>query len=455
MSPGATNDSPSVRQITRRSALRAVGTGAVAVGAGGILVACSSGTKHAGGSATTSPGGESGSRVRAVSHGQDLTVGHVGPWALQGVPKGREILLSVGSAVKAAPRVTTYPGYAAPPSWIPSSAYVYNNDLSNHGGVTATRMVIDGWPVPAGTWICQFCDFQGTGVIIEGDVAGAGKPWPGVMFRGCRMRGPYLAPGFTNENTEVNNGITWYNFCDAGGVYCSDRDLGGSPCETVFTDQGNGGAASGLNKMRAIRNYLSLAPTFLGGDNSGDAFVENYIESCIPWFDPNGPRANYYHTNVMNNSGGQTATLWLRNHCSMSPQPACSPYYNPPTVIIQMAADGGSYPGTGFNIDGSQGYQMRDNYLGGASYNISFGVDKANTLADVSHVVCTGNRFTTHWFANSGVLGLSYKNPQFGVQGNSWSGNTWADDYGTGEWPRTRKYPAGDGPRAGKLITAP
>jgi hypothetical protein len=108
--------------------------------------------------------------------------------------------------------------------------------------------------------------------------------------------------------------------------------------------------------------------------------------------------------------------------------------------VIQMAADGGAYMGTGTNaLDGnSLGYVIKDNYLGGANFVLQLGYDKANTVADVRNVQVTGNRFTASLYATGGASGISYKNPDFSLYGNAWSNNTWSD-----------------GPSAGQSISAP
>ena len=56
-------------------------------------------------------------------------------------------------------RISTWPTDGLP-SWIPNAPYVYNNDPNNHGGIVpAGGMLIDGFQVPAGTWVSQFNDF--------------------------------------------------------------------------------------------------------------------------------------------------------------------------------------------------------------------------------------------------------------------------------------------------------
>lgn len=388
-------------------------------------------------------------RVGAIRDGSQLTIGMVGPWALQGVPKGSETLTTL-NPTQLSERVSTYPGWGRP-SWISGGDYVYNNSPSNHGGVVPTGgLIIDGYFVPAGTWVAQFYDCSASVVIIEGDAAGGGAAWPGVMFRGCRMRANWAAPGFANHNNIRNNGITWINYCDAGGLDV----LASTVCVSIFESQSVG---NGTDRQYLIRNYLSIATTLALGRCTGDAFIENFCEKVVSF---TGDET--YHLNGLGNQGDELATLWLRNNMNLSPQPdgaSSNPFYHLQTTGVQMGALG-AYPGTGINIDGSRGYQCRDNYLGGANYTLQLGVDKLNTSADVSNVVFTGNKFSTFYFVNIGFAGIAYKNPTWGVQGNVWSNNTYADDYGSGIWSYTtantlRGSPAGNGSNAGTTISAP
>lgn len=348
----------------------------------------------------------------AVNNGIDLSTALVGPWTLQGVSQGSESLAATTST-QLAERYSTFPGNARP-SYIPGTDYVYDNSPSNHGGIVpAGGMTIDGYTVPAGTWVVQFRDMSATGVIIEGDCSGTGSAFPGVLFRGCRMRGPYSAPGWFNQNGQSPGGIIWFLYCDGGATNTTNM------CESIFESKG----MSARDHLYVIRCYLTKATTLVFLRNSGDAAIENWCDEVQDFGDATK------HLNGIGNSGNQTATLWLRNHAVMAQQPGSTQL----TDVFQMAADDGPYPGTGTNLDGSQGYQIRDNYLGGAAYTLQLGVDKSNTAADVSHVVVTGNLVTTSLYPNGGSSGLGYKGPTWGVQGNTWSGNTWADGPNVGQ----------------------
>lgn len=365
-------------------------------------------------SGVPSGGGGSGS----VTHGQELTLNHVGPWTLQGVGKGSEALSAL-NITQLSERLSTWPSDGRP-SWIPSAAYVYDNNPTNYGGIVpAGGMLIDGYMVPAGTWVVQFRDLSASGVIISGDNGGTSAAWPGVVFRGCRMRGGWTAPGWFNQNAQSPGGVIWILYCDAGGVSLATGDY----CETIFESQSND--TRGNDHLYIIRSYLSNATTLAFGRNTGDAFIENYGEGVTDYGDSSK------HLNGLANSGGQDATLWLRNHL-IFPQESGSTMQND---VIQMAADGGAYMGTGTNaLDGnSLGYVIKDNYLGGANFVLQLGYDKANTVADVRNVQVTGNRFTTSLYATGGASGISYKNPDFSLYGNTWSNNTWSDGPSTGQ----------------------
>jgi hypothetical protein len=359
---------------------------------------------------TKMPGGN-------VTHGEQITIKHVGPWTLQGVEQGSETLTRL-TETQLSERISTW-STDLRPSWIPGTEYVYNNSSSNHGGVVPSGgMLIDGYFVPAGTWVAQFYDLSASGVILSGDNSGTSSAFPGVMFRGCRMRGKYGAPGWFNQNGQSIGGIIWINYSDAGG------DAQGAPpsnmCESIFESKGNGPN----DRLYVIRSYLSVATTLVFLRNNGDAVIENYCRDVQDFGDPSK------HLNGIGNSGGQSATLWLRNNIVLV-QRSDSTQIND---VIQMAADGGAYPGTGTNLDGSEGYTIKDNYLGGAAYVLQLGQDKSNTTpTSLKSVNVTGNKFTTSLYPKSGQSGVGYKGPMnWSVQG-TWSNNVWADGANAGK----------------------
>lgn len=354
----------------------------------------------------------------AVTHGDQLTMAKVGPWTVQGVSQGSETLNTL-TGTQLAERISTFPGNARP-SWIPGTDYVYNNSTSNHGGIVPSGgLTIDGYSVPAGTWVVQFQDCSADNIIIEGDCGGAGSAFPGVLFRGCRMRNAYTAPGFFNQNGQSPGGTIWMLYCDGGAVDTTHM------CESIFESKGLD--TRDKDRLYVIRCYLSLATTLVFLRNSGDAAIENFCEKVQDFGDASK------HLNGIGNSGGQTATMWLRNNMIMVQQAGSTQL----TDVVQFAADDGAYPGTGTNQDGSSGYQIRDNYLGGAAFTLQLGVDKSNTAADVKGIVVTGNHFSQSLYTNGGSSGLGYKGPTWGSLGNQWGSpgtdNIWVDGPNAGQ----------------------
>jgi hypothetical protein len=355
------------------------------------------------------PAQESG----AITHGDQLTLSMVGPWALQGVSQGSESLTSLNPGSE---RVATSGGWGRP-SWIPGTDYVYNNSPSNLGGVVpAGGMTIDGYTVAAGTWVVQFRSFT-SNIIVEGDAGGLGSAFPGVMFRGCRMRGSWGAPGFINMNAQSPGGPIWILYCDGGGLGLT----GGDYCESIFESQQN--SPQRASNLFVIRTHLSRATTLTFLRMSGDAAIENYCREVTDF-------GTTDHTNGIANGGGENGTLWLRNNMVLFTQGNAT--FNP-NDVIQMAADGGAYLGTFTNVlTNEQGYVIRDNYLGGAAHTLQLGYDKLNAVTDVRNVKVTGNKITQQVFTGGGLSGLAYKTPDFTQYGNVWSNNTWADGPGAG-----------------------
>jgi hypothetical protein len=384
------------------------------------------GTRTAGATVTTDASASGGQAVKfatpgsvtvpggAVTHGFDLSLATVGPWAVQGVAKGSETLSTLTST-QLQERLSTWPSDGRP-SWIPGTPYAYNNNPTNYGGIVpAGGMMIDGYNVAAGTWVVQFRNFTG-GLIISGDNTGTSAAWPGVVFRGCRMRGGWGAPGWYNHNGQSHGGVIWIMYCDAGGKSLATGDY----CESIFESKNY---VAGRDKSYVVRNYLSNATTLVFMRNNGDACIENYCQAVSDFGDSSK------HLNGLANSGGQTCTLWLRNHMIMAQQAGSTQLTN----VLQMAADDGAYLGAGTNLDGSVGYAITNNYLGGAAFTLQLGYDKSNTITQVRNVRVTGNKFSTSLYPNSGSSGIAYKTPDFSNYGNTWTGNTWADGANAGQ----------------------
>jgi hypothetical protein len=361
---------------------------------------------------STAPGGGGGTMPGGdITHGDQLTLSKVGPWAVQGVSQGSETLRTISGA--SSERVSNW---HPRPSWIPGTTFD-PLDLSNtnYGGIVGVDGVtLDGRTYAAGTYIVQNTNFSGNNSIIIEGKAGTSGPFVGVVFRACRMRGYYLAPGFFGQNSQVVDGTIAFHYCDAGGL-----DLV-TPCESTYESSG----LSSLDHMLVLRCYVSRVTSGIFLRNNGDSLVETYMREVTDFGNP------AYHLNGCANSGGQTATLWLRNNMVLVKQTGSTQL----TDVIQFAADTGGYAGGGTNFfDGSSGYQVKDNYLGGANYTLQFGVDggRGTTMANCN---VSGNKITTSLYTKGGESGLGYKGPAtWGTSGNVWAAsNIWADGANSG-----------------------
>lgn len=344
---------------------------------------------------------------RTITHGEELLMTDVGPWALQGVAKGSENLLTVPAA-QFSDRLSNWPG-TSHPRWIPNQPYVYNNDPSNHGGIVpAGGMTIDGSFVPAGTYVVQFCDLSNGQLVVEGDCNGAYPSFWGLIVRGCRWRSPSAYVGFLNENGMNSGGKFWINFCDMGGLGSQPADF----CEIPIK-------ISGV-PTRTYRNYLSYCTTAIQTvGHPGTAVLENYIER-LTTFNTNGP-----HINGLTFNGGDTCARVERNRIVVqTPEDNGSGKAVDQTDCISFFQDFGYYPGTGANDDGTVGYRVINNYVGGTGYCIYAG---AGPQGSVSNMYVVGNKITTVSFPNGGTFGPIAATPPWGSNGNVNSNNTWAD----------------------------
>lgn len=362
-----------------------------------------------------------------VAHGSALTLAKVGPWALQGVSQGSEVLPTPLTSGQLAERLAT-PGLGdGRPSWISGSAYSYST--SNHGGIVGAggltfNMGDFSYTIPAGTWVVQGQDFSNGSVIIQGDNSGVTPAFAGVLFLGCRMRHPYDAVGFFANNGVSPGGPIWFMYCDVGGNSLATADL----CQVGLADANED--ARGLDHLYVIRCYLSNTTSHVFLRNSGGAAIENYL----------GPVSDFgfgstYHLNGIANSGGQTATMWLRNNAVIAPTVVSGGggYTSTElTDIFQMAADDGTYVGGGTNLDGSSGYQVRDNLCGGANFTWQFGYDTGRGT-DCADLHVTGNLVSNSVHVGGGATGLSDHNPDFTAHGNTWVNNVWADGANAGQ----------------------
>ena len=125
-------------------------------------------------------------------------------------------------------------------------------------------------------------------------------------------------------------------------------------------------------------------------------------------------------------NGGQTNALILRNKILLqSPDEAGRTVDQ--TDCIYFKQEPSTFPGTGVNVDGSHGYRVKDNYVGGGGYSFYAGWDAsygAPTPGSLQNMVIEGNQVTTQWWANGGALGPISHEPTWGTYGNLKTGNT-------------------------------
>lgn len=340
-----------------------------------------------------------------VTHGEQLTTAHTAPTAL-GVTNGQLTTPNVPSR-----------GYFrgdTPLEFVPNQTYAYNDDPSNKGGIVpAGGMLIDGYAVPAGTYVAQFQTFT-TDFYISGSTS--------LMFRGCKIRGVNRAPGYWNTAAGWS-GKMYIGYCDLGGLGATDADYNEVP---IKINAGSGGII--------YRNYISYTTTGIQINANGYDLTENYIEKLTYYYGPNPPpgESTDKHINGITLNGGETCIRILRNYIvGQNPDDAGRTINQ--TDCISFFQDFGTFPGSGTNRDGSTGYQVLDNYVGGTGYCIYAGKNAGSSSNSVQNMVMTGNKVTTQWYANGGANGYLAAAPTWGTLGNVWSNNTWADGPNAGQ----------------------
>jgi hypothetical protein len=358
------------------------------------------------GSTIPAAGGGAGG-TGAVAHGSLLTVDNVGPWTLQGVAKGSEALDSPAMPTRGYWRTDT------PDEFVPAGTYVYNNSPTNHGGtVPAGGLTIDGYAIPAGTLVSQFRNF-GAGTF------GCTGTTP-VLFRGCRFRGPNTAPGVLND---AGNGAPLYVlYCDAGGLGAADAQYNEVPFKI----------AGSPNSILA-RNFITYTTTGIQVNSHQCRVVENYIDKLTYFYGPNPPpgEGTDKHLNGFTMNGGENSILFLRNHVTL-PSPDDAGRTINQTDAFSMFQDFGAFPGTGTNADGTTGYRVVNNYLGGGGVTVYAGVNAGQPQSSVANMYLVGNRVTTQWWPNGGAVGAITAVPAWGSNGNSQSDNLWDDGANAG-----------------------
>ena len=194
---------------------------------------------------------------RAVTHGDQLLVTDVGPWALQAVPKGSESL----DTVTVPPR-----GYwliSTADEWRPNQTYVYNNNPANKGGIVpAGGLTIDGYSVPAGTNVAQFRDLSGSDFSAQGQGGN-------YLFRGCRFRNNAIG-----QSSQFNDFTATYTnrlfYCDMGSISALDVDYAGAFWKAI------GGSGHVVHRTYFSYQYVTFQPNV-----PNCSFIENYVHRLI------------------------------------------------------------------------------------------------------------------------------------------------------------------------------
>lgn len=359
-----------------------------------------------------------------ITHGDQLTVAHVGPWSIQNVTKGTEVLVRVPVPGLGFWQIATSSEYA------PTGTYVYNNNPSNNGGIIPTGgLTIDGVFFPAGTVVCQYSDLSGSDISCQGQ---GGQ----YLFRGCRFR-----QNGVGDSSQFNDNTSTYtcalHFCDMGGLSAQNVDANAPFWKMI-----------GGSNHRCYRNYMTYQKVALQPNSANFQCIENYIDKGTFFWGHTGPPpgGSPNHMASIGCEGGGVGYRIMRNRIFIpSPDEAGNIIENGATIAME-----------GTNTFTYSDCQVVDNYVAGANYAfLAFG-----EVAGQTNIVATGNKFTTQYWTLGGLSGILQTGPfpvPWGSNGNVKSNNTFADDYGsggdgTGNTPLSgRQYPNGNGPLKGTL----
>lgn len=291
-----------------------------------------------------------------------------------------------------------------------STPYVYDNNPANKGGIVpAGGMVIDGFAYPAGTRVVQFRDFSAADIFVSGS--------NNFLFRGTRHRNNVKAPGNFNCAAGTTAQLAWH-FCDMGGLGPSNAQYNEIPLKVA-----------NASRARAFRCYFSYTTTAIQFNIAvGAEIIENYIEHLTYYYGPGIPpgESTDKHLNGVTFNGGETCALVLRNYVvGQNPDGAGRTIMQ--TDCISFFQDFGQFSGAGTNSDGTVGYQVHDNYVGGTGFCIYAGKNAGSPAGSVNNMKITGTKMTTTWWPNGGWFGPVSAVPPWGTLGNVWSNNTWAD----------------------------
>jgi hypothetical protein len=330
----------------------------------------------------------------------------------------------------------------APSYWTSTTAtYVYNNSPTNLGGIIPSGgMIIDGYSYEAGTQVCQFMDFSLGGFLLEGE--GFGFP---MLFRGCRWRNTAYAPGAWNCTSGYYP--IAFHYCDIGATGAADADI----CEAALK------IAGPVSDLRIYRCYISYIVTAIQLNNGGGGYsdaIENYIEKLTFFYGESGPPSEGVpeHMNGIALNGGNTNCLIRRNSIVIvtpdeapSGQQGTTPHPVSQTDCIAFfwditgEPDVNQFPGTGTNSDGTTGYQVTGNYLGGTGFPIyppvsgsGYSGGEQPTAFSLQNNLVTASIYPPQELggtvdAGGGSFGPLYPGMIWGENSNTQSGNLWSD----------------------------
>lgn len=335
-----------------------------------------------------------------ITNGIQLTQSMTGPTALLGTSGYPGNLRTLALPVRGYWRGDT------PSEFIPAGAYVYNNSPSNFGGVTSGPMIIDGYPVPSGTQVCQFSDFSAGDFFMSDGT--------NFFFRGCRGRGPNTAPGYFNTAAGAASANYWFTFNDLGGLGSASADFAEVPIKIT-------NAAS----FTCYRNFISLCTTCIQNNVNNCEVTENFCAQLTNF-------GGSSHLNGFTMNGGNSNVLYRRNNVVIWKFDSSGRQVID-TDCFSMFQDFGVFSGTGVNADGSTGYKIDNNYFGGTGYCVYEGKNAGSPSNSVNNMIATNNLITTSSYPTGGFNGPVAAEPSYGMLGNAANNNRWADGASAGQ----------------------
>jgi hypothetical protein len=331
-----------------------------------------------------------------VTHGSQLTASMTGPGAL-----------SINSFQVMSPPSRGYWRGDTPSEFSLSAAYVNNNLSTNKGGVVpAGGMLIDGYTVPAGTVVVQARDFSAGDFYMTGS--------QNYLFRGCRFRGNSNAIGYWNCAASYS-GFLRIHYCDLGGLGSAANQFHSVPVDI-----------KGASGLVVYRNRIQFTTTGIQWNIAAPVdLIENFISDLTTF----GTDA---HLNGIMCNGGETSCRILRNNVVIR-HPDTSGRDVSQTDCIGFFQDFGQLLGAGTNIDGSIGYIVDSNYVGGTGYCFYAGMNPGKPSTSVKNLKMTNNLITTQIYPSGGSHGAVAAVPPWGTNGNVATNNRFADGSSAGQ----------------------